>query len=62
MFDSYSDSERRSSECRYCGKGGLHWEDDDGAWILCKSNGEIHKCDPARVKKASGCDFEDLDK
>ena len=33
--------------CRCCGKGGLHWEDRDGKWVLCGFAGfksVIHDC------------------
>lgn len=35
--------------CNYCGKGGLHWEDDNGKWILVTAKGEIHKCKPKPI-------------
>jgi hypothetical protein len=51
-FDPYSyddrdpENEQRSEKkCKFCGKGNLEWEDDNGKWILIDSNsGLIHRC------------------
>ena len=44
-------------ECRYCGKGGLHWEEDDGKFRLAEKSGYLHECH--RVAHVN--DFENLD-
>ena len=31
-------------ECNRCGKSGLHWEDDNGEWVLVDKHNEIHRC------------------
>lgn len=46
--------EPREAECNRCGKGGLHWEDDNGKWVLVDKHNEIHRC----AVKAN--DFEGL--
>jgi len=30
--------------CRYCGKGGLHWEIKEKGWRLCNNGNEPHEC------------------
>lgn len=54
-FDPYTypDDEENPTEkyCKYCGKGNLHWEDDNGKWILIdSSSGAIHKCKSKPIK------------
>ena len=51
-----SDDEPTSNECKRCGKGGLHWENDDGTWQLYENRYKLHKCDNARLPS----DFEAL--
>lgn len=57
MQDGYDDDD---VECKYCGQSGLHWEEGDGRFILTHSNGRIHKCQPAALKRAVIDDFEDV--
>lgn len=58
-FDPYSyDDEYPSAECKRCGEGGLHWEEDDGRFILVTQNGGIHKCDQNRADRRAMGDFE----
>lgn len=39
-------SEHRDRECKYCGEGWLHWEQDDyGRWVLMNDAGDRHECD-----------------
>lgn len=59
--DPYEDDEQPSVvECKRCGKSGLHWEDDDGKWVLIGHNGAVHKCDEQRVAKAMASEFEPI--
>jgi hypothetical protein len=44
MFCTAVDSPRNQVECRYCGKGGLHWERANGRWMTHELNGNIHRC------------------
>ena len=66
MMDAYGDSPygggygEPNVECKNCGKAGLHWEEDDGRWVLCNPNGRTHVCDPDRLKRAVIDDFEVL--
>lgn len=64
MMDAYGWSpfggEERTTECKNCGKAGLHWEEDDARWVLCEPNGRTHVCDPDRLKRAVIDDFEVL--
>jgi ssDNA-binding Zn-finger/Zn-ribbon topoisomerase 1 len=38
------DDEPYDVECNRCGKSGLHWEDDNGKWVLVDKHNEIHRC------------------
>lgn len=59
--DPFDDDEQPSDvECKRCGKAGLHWEDDDGRWVLLTSHDEVHKCDEARVRRAMASEFEPI--
>ena len=65
LWDDYDydpSDEQPATECKYCGKAGLTWEDDNGRWVLLGANGARHKCDPAKFAKLAGDDFEDLTK
>lgn len=42
--DWYSGSGNRTVVCKNCGKRGLHWEDDNGRWVLCTAQDKIHNC------------------
>lgn len=50
-FEQWMDGEGYEDEplapsfktCRYCGKGGFHWESHDDKWRLCDSKG-VHRC------------------
>jgi hypothetical protein len=62
-FDPYEyedQGEPKTAECKFCGQGGLHWEDCDGRFVLYGSEGEKHVCDQKRVDKMNGNLFEDL--
>ena len=57
------DSETRSIQkaCKFCGKNGLQWEDDNGKWILIDSkSGEIHKCSKLRGSRPPLIQMDDL--
>ena len=47
-YDEESDEDRTYGDktCNRCGLGNLHWEDDNGKWILVTAKGQIHKCKP----------------
>lgn len=53
-FRSYS--QPSTVECKRCGKGGLHWEDDNGKWRLVNAKGLLHVCDTS----SAADDFEVL--
>ena len=53
--DYEDEDSHRPKECKRCGKGGLHWEEDNGRYVLVSRSGEIHKC-----PTASADDFEDV--
>ena len=38
----------RLKECKRCGKGGLHWEEDNGRYVLVSRSGEIQMPDGVR--------------
>lgn len=42
----------REVVCKYCGAGGLHFEEDDGGWRLFYDNGTRHGC--GRFKRLDG--------
>lgn len=46
-------------QCRQCGAGGLHWEQDEDGWYLAEVNGHVHQCDEKRLHKniANGFDI-----
>jgi len=53
LYDEYFDDPndnlnadiQSEKHCKYCGKGNLHWEDDNGKWVLTDSKtNEIHRC------------------
>ena len=52
--DDY-DEEPHETECKFCGKGGLFWEDDNGKWVLINGKGALHNC---RSRPAKADDFE----
>lgn len=54
------DEEPQKTECKFCGKGGLEWADDNGRWVLIEHNGKIHKCDPTRIARNVSSDFDDI--
>lgn len=57
-FDCFGHDEQPSVvECKRCGKGGLHWEEDDGQWQLYEGTYKLHKCN---MQKAALDDFEDV--
>ena len=59
--DDYGcEEEEDGVECRFCGKGDLEWEDDNGQWVLLERNRKIHKCNPARKARNLSSDFDDL--
>ena len=49
--------QQRLPECKFCGRGGLQWEDDNGKWVLIDGHGKVHNC---RNKPASVDEFEEL--
>jgi hypothetical protein len=55
------ESLRQDIECKQCGKGGLHWEEEfDGSYRLYTAKDMLHKCDEKRLHKAVADDFEVL--
>lgn len=53
---SFHDDEPREVECKFCGKGGLHWEETDTGWVLLDGKYAVHNC-----RSVAGVDeFEDL--
>jgi hypothetical protein len=62
VFDRYDseDELQQLVECKRCGKGGLHWEEDGGQWRLCTAKYEVHVCDEKRLHAQAVDDFEDL--
>lgn len=45
----------RTTECKFCGKSGLEWTDDNGRWkLIVPHTGELHICKFKNVAK----DFE----
>lgn len=59
-FDEFDYDFSREVECKFCGKGGLSWEEDCGGWVLINYKGEIHKCEPKRLARKQAEDFDDL--
>lgn len=51
------DGEPAIVECKRCGKGGLHWEEDNGNWRLANAKGLLHVCDTS----SAADDFEVLE-
>ena len=45
-------------ECRHCGKGGLHWEDDNGTWKLYTVKYMLHVCKTEDAQKGVANDFD----
>jgi len=54
-YDHDSDQEPHSVTCKRCGKAGLHWQDEDGEWVLMEGRYKVHHCD---MRKAAAGDFE----
>jgi len=46
-----------ANECKQCGAGGLHWEQDDDGWFFVNERGQVHKCERSRVEKMAAADF-----
>lgn len=42
--------EPRTVACKRCGKDGLHWQDEDGEWVLMDGRYKVHHCNPKDVK------------
>ena len=60
-FDVFGyDGDNEEVECKFCGKGGLSWEEDCGGWVLIDHKGGIHKCSPARLARTQAEDFDDI--
>lgn len=61
-FDEYDYEPRsRPTTCKFCGKTGLHWENDDGQWQLYETQYKLHNCPKNTVAQHSE-GFEDLTK
>lgn len=58
--DRDHDDEELTVECKRCGKSGLHWEEEDGCFVLCAPNGKVHVCDQKRLAKSVADLLEDL--
>lgn len=44
-LDAEDDDQPSPVECKFCGKGGLAWEDTGLKWILYSiKTGEVHSC------------------
>lgn len=43
-------SQPRKTSCKRCGKDGLHWQDEDGEWVLMDGRYKVHRCNPKDVK------------
>lgn len=59
-FDPYGgqdDDQPSIVSCKRCGKDGLHWNDEDGQWVLMEGAYKVHKCN---LQKAALNDFEDV--
>jgi len=48
----------KAVECKYCGKGGLHWSDKDGQWVLLEGVYKVHRCDPTKTNTEIANDFD----
>jgi len=59
-FDEYGYDYNEEVECKFCGKGGLSWEEGCGGWVLLDRKGEIHKCKPECLARKQAEDFDDL--
>lgn len=62
--DDEDDDQPREVRCNRCGKGGLHWEGEEGAWVLCEKGHSVHRCSEKRLKKRRkeiAKDFDNLD-
>lgn len=52
IFDDYTDLDSDDDtpsykECKFCGKGGLIWEElEKDQWKLLEKSGRVHKCKP----------------
>jgi hypothetical protein len=61
----YGEDEANQKECKFCGLGGLHWEQDfdgdGGHFHLYNARNERHVCDPKRVAKMNEPYFGNLD-
>ena len=56
------DDQPTETECKHCGKAGLHWEElAPGEWKLFEEHA-MHHCDQKRLDRRAAADFEDLDK
>lgn len=46
LWDDYRDECQtpREVECKRCGKGGLHWAQNGGDWLLIEGVAKIHRC------------------
>lgn len=46
-----AEKEANDKICKYCRKGGFHWEELPEGWRLVSAKGEIHKCFNKPVKR-----------
>jgi hypothetical protein len=63
LFDNYDPSdnefdEQQESTCKFCGVGGLYWEDHFKGWRLVDIDDEPHVCDPKAVEAKALEGFE----
>lgn len=56
------DDQPRGVRCNRCGKDGLHWEGEEGAWVLCEKGHSVHKCAAKKLHKEIAKDFDNLER
>lgn len=60
-FGDEDDDQPREVRCNRCGKGGLHWEGEEGAWVLCEKGHSVHRCSEKKSHEETANDFGNLD-
>ena len=55
------DDQPREVQCKKCGKTGLHWEGEEGVWVLCEKGHSVHRCSEKKIHKETANDFDNLD-
>lgn len=43
-WENYEPEQPLAVRCKYCGRGGLHWEPVGNGWRLFTAKGKMHSC------------------